>query len=94
MILDVGLGLNRPSTLPLTKLKKLFMVIGELYIGSRPDNITPITQVAMVDCCAYQFLFVVTIIVFMTMKYVIVGIVMEDVEVLLNISATINFTMK
>ena len=67
------------------------IVIREVYIGSRPDTITPITQVTMVDCCVYLLLIVVFMKLFTTTKYVISGVMTEDLDLGLKRPATITF---
>ena len=65
------------------------MVMGEVKIGFRPDNIPPIIQVILVDCCVYLLLIVVFAKVFMTMKEMIVSMMMEDVDLGLKIPTTL-----
>ena len=67
------------------------IVIREVYIGSRPDTITPITQVTMVDCCVYLLIIVVFMKLFTTTKYVISGVMTEDLDLGLKRPATITF---
>ena len=67
------------------------MVIREVYIGSRSDTITTITQVTMVDFCVYLLLIVVFMKLFTTTKYVIAGVMTEDLDLGLKRPATINF---
>ena len=67
------------------------IVIREVYIGSRPDTITPITQVTMVDCCVYLLLIVFFMKLFTTTKYVISGVMTEDLDLGLKRPATITF---
>ena len=93
MVEDVDLGLKRPSTFLLKIREKLLVVMGEVDIGTIPATITPINQVTMVDFCVYLALLTMLMVVFVKMKGVIVGVVVQDVEVGLDISASINFTM-
>ena len=67
------------------------MVIGDVDIGTIPDTLPPITQVSILDCCVYLVLISIFMIVFMKIKEVIVGVMVQDVEVCLNISATLPF---
>ena len=92
MIAEVDIGLKRPATFPLTKLDKLLVVIGEVNMGTRPATLPPINQATMVDCCVYLVLLVILMIVFIKTKYVIVGVILQDVEVGLKRSATLHFT--
>ena len=63
-------------------------------IGTRIDNLTTITQVYMVDFSIYLVLLFMLVIVFMKTKEFILGEMVKDVEVSLNRSATLPFTMK
>ena len=69
------------------------MVIGEVYIGSIPDTITTITQFTMVYCCVYLVLLAMYMIVFVKVKVVIVGVMLQDVKVGIKILSTRAFTM-
>ena len=53
----------------------------------------PITPVSMVDCYVYLILLAMLIIVFMKTKEKIVGVMVQDVEVGTNRSATLIFTI-
>ena len=90
---DMNLGIKMPDTLPLEILDNKLTVIGEVNIGTVPATITPITQLTMVDSCVYLLLLVMLMIVYMRMKGVIVGVMMEDADVGLNISAILPFTI-
>ena len=48
MMLGVGLGLKISATFPLIMKEKMFMVMGELYIGPRPATITPKEEILWV----------------------------------------------
>ena len=69
------------------------MVIVEVNIGLIPSNITPITQVIMVDYCIYLLLLDVFMKVFMEMKEMILVVIMEDMDLGLKIPANITFTI-
>ena len=60
------------------------MVIGEVDIGTIPSTLIPTTQATMVDCCVYLLIIFMSVIVFMTIVEVVVGVIMEYVEVGLN----------
>ena len=90
---DVDLGLKRPEPFTIETLDKLLVVMGEVYICTIPTTITPITQATMLYCCVYLALLVMLMIVFMKMTEVIVGVMVQDLEVCLKRSANINFTM-
>ena len=47
---DVNLGLKRPATLTLSMVNEVLMVMGEVDIGIRPDDLPPIPHVGVVDC--------------------------------------------
>ena len=42
-------GLKRSADTPFTMMDKLLMVMGEMDLGLRPDPLTPIIQVCLVD---------------------------------------------
>ena len=65
----------------------------EMYEGPRPAIISPITQVNILDCFVYLVLFVMWMIVFIKMKEVTVWAMVQDVEVGINRSATLPFTI-
>ena len=92
MMEDMEKYLKKPATFTLAKLEKMLVVIGEVDIGPIPSTITPITQVAMVYFCVYLVLLVMLMIVFTKIKDVIVGVMVQYVEVGLKISATIPLT--
>ena len=94
MMAGVDLGQKRPAAFTLAIWDKLLVVLGEVDIGPRPDPIPPITPVAMVDFCVYLVLLAILMTLFMKMREVIVGVMVQDVEVGLNISCTILFTIK
>ena len=50
MFIDVDLGHKRPDTITLLIRKHDLMLKGEVDIGLRLDNITPITKLNMVYC--------------------------------------------
>ena len=88
----MDIGLMRPDTLPLTIVKTLLMVVGEVDMCPIPSTIPPMTQVTMVDCCVYLLIFVLFMKLVTTMKEVIVGVMMENVELGLKRPATITLT--
>ena len=45
---DVGVGLNISENIMFTMMEKLFMFMGEVYLGFRPDPLSPIIQVLLV----------------------------------------------
>ena len=91
MVSDLDLGLKRPDNFPLAIWEKLLVVNKDLDIGTRPDNITPITQVTMVDFCVYLFHIAMWIIVFIKMKNVMAGVMVKDRGLDLKRSATLTF---
>ena len=93
MMVDVDIGLKMPSIFPLTVWDKLLVVIGEMDIGPTPPTLPPITQVIIVDCYIYLVLIAMMMILLVKMKEVIVGVVVQDVEVGLKISSTITFSI-
>ena len=93
MMADVDIGLKIPATFPLVIWYKPLVVMGEVGIGTIPDTLPPITKVTMVYCCVYLVLITMLMVVFMKMKEVIVGVIVQDVKVGLNISATLPFKM-
>ena len=64
MMTDVDIGLNKPSTIPIEICKKMLTMIGDVDIGPRPENLSSITHVTMVDCCVHLLILVVSMIVF------------------------------
>ena len=50
VLVDVGLGHNRPATLPLAIGEKELMLNGEVDIGLIPSTIPPITKLNVVYC--------------------------------------------
>ena len=78
----MDIGLKIPSTYTLEIREKLLVVMVYLYIGTILATILPITQVKMVYCSVYQ-----------NLKEEIVRVMMKDVEVGLNRSSTLPFTM-
>ena len=93
IMVDVDLGIKILATIILAIWEKLLMVMGEVDIGTRPDTLPPITQMIMVYCCIYLLIIVVTMIVFINIQCVIVGVIMEEVGVGLKRSSTSPFTM-
>ena len=81
IMVDIDIGIKMPDTSPLGILEKMLMALEEVDICSRPVTLPPISQVTMLYFCLYMLLLVVSMIVFMEMKEVILGLVMEDVEV-------------
>ena len=69
------------------------MLTGEVYIGTRTATLPPIAHMTMVYFCIYLVLLVMFMKFFMPMKHVILGVVMEDVELGHNRPSTINFTI-
>ena len=67
------------------------MVVVEVYICPRPSTFPPITQVFMVYVGVYLVLLVMLMILFMKKKEVIVGVMVQDLEVGLKRSATLTF---
>ena len=93
MMIDVYLGLKITATFPLVIWDRLLVVMVDVDIGPRPATLPPITQVTMAYCCVYLVLLAMWMILFIKMKVVIVVVMVQDVEVGLNISATLLFTM-
>ena len=50
IMVDVDIGINIPATITFAFVEQDLMLTGEVGIGLRPATITPITQVAVVDC--------------------------------------------
>ena len=92
MMEDLDLGLKRPANLLFTVVEQELMVMGDLDIGLRPDNIPPITHKIMLDWFVYLFLLDVSKKLFMEMEEVIVLMIMEDVYLGLNRPDTLPFT--
>ena len=90
---DVNLGLKIRATFALEIREKMLVVMIEVDIGPRPATLPPITQVNMLNYCIYLFILAIWIILFTNMKNVILGVMVQDVEVGHNRSATIHFTM-
>ena len=67
------------------------MMIGEVYIGLGPANITPITHVTMLDCCVYMLRLIMLMYLFMATKDAILVVIMEEVDLSLNRPDTITF---
>ena len=59
----------------------------------RQPPLPTITQVAILDFCLYPLILVVSMIVFIPMQEVILGVMTEDVEVVLNKSSTLTYKM-
>ena len=57
-VLEVDIGLKRPSTIPLVTVEKYLMLTGDVDIGLRPSTLPPITQVSEADCQVYNCLLV------------------------------------
>ena len=93
MMADVGFCFNRTATLSIIILEKMLMVNEEVDIGTRPDTLPTTTQVTMLDCYVYLLLLVVFTKVFMTMKDVIPGLMMEDVALFHKRPVTLTFTI-
>ena len=90
---DVDLGLKIRATFSLAQLEKLLVVVVEVYICPRPSTFPPITQVFMVYVGVYLVLLVMLMILFMKKKEVIVGVMVQDLEVGLKRSANTTLTM-
>ena len=82
MMVDVDLDLKIPETSPLAIWEEMLVEMVEVDIGPIPATLPPITQVTMVDCLVY-----------LNLKDDILGVMVQDVEVGLKISATLTFTM-
>ena len=74
MVKDADFGIKRTATLPLAIMDKLLVVFGEDDTVPIPANLTPITQVNMVDYFTYLFLLVVFMKFFKTKKQLILGV--------------------
>ena len=61
--------------------------------GPSPSTITPITQVTMLYCCVYLLILIVLMILLMKMQEVVVRFMTEGVEVDLQRSSNLPFTM-
>ena len=81
MVKDADFGIKRTATLPLAIMDKLLVVFGEDDTVPIPANLTPITQVNMVDCFLYLVLLAIWMILFMKMKQLVVGVMVENLEV-------------
>ena len=93
MMSYMGLGINRSANFTLSIWGKLLVMMGEADIGPIPATITTITQATMLYCCIYLVLIGTWMIVFMKMKEVTVGVMVKDVDVGINISATLHSTI-
>ena len=80
MMEEGDLGLNIPETLSLRISEKVLMVMGEVDIGLRPEIITPIMQLNVVDFCVYLLLLTSFKKTFMVIKEIIVVATIEDVD--------------
>ena len=77
----MDLGLKRSATFPLAIWDKLLVVMVEVDIGLIPATLPPITQVIMVYCCVYLVIIAICMMVFIKMKHLIVGVMVQDMEV-------------
>ena len=93
VIVDIYLVLNIPSTLHIAISEKLLVVIEEVYICPKSATLPPITQVTMVDFFIYLLLLIVFIKFFMTMNYVILGVIIKCVKAGLKIPDKLPFTI-
>ena len=64
---EAELGLKRPATLTLSMVNEVLMVMGEVDIGIRPDDLPPITHVGVVYCWFNLVLLVLLTKMFMVM---------------------------
>ena len=78
-MVDVDIGIKRPANLPLDIQEKLLVVMANVDIYPIPSTLLPIYQVNMVYSCFYLVLLDVFMKVFMKIKQVIVGVMVEDV---------------
>ena len=69
------------------------MVMVDIDIGPIPATLPPITQFTMVYCCVHLVLLAMWMIVFVKVKVVIVGVMLQDVKVGIKILSTRAFTM-
>ena len=92
-MVDVDIGIKRTANLPLSIREKLLVVMANVDIYPIPSTLNPIAQVTIVDCCIYLVLIDMWMVAFMKMKEVIVGMMVQDLEVCLNISVTLPFAI-
>ena len=85
----LDLAIKRPATLLFSIMEKMFVVMGEVNVGPRPANISPIAQVILVDVCVYLLLLFVFTKLFMSTKYVMVVVTTKDVDLGSKRTATI-----
>ena len=69
------------------------MVMVEMEIGLRPATLLPITQVTMVDFWFCMLLLIIFMKVFIVTKIVIIVVMMEVVNSVIKIPATLTFTI-
>ena len=58
IMVEVDIGIKIPATITFAFVEQDLMLTGEVGIGLRPATITPITQVAVVDCQLYYIILV------------------------------------
>ena len=68
-MVEVELGLKRPAIIPLIIVDQELVLTVEVDIGIRPATLTPIEQVAVVNCLVENFLLVLLTKLFMVMRY-------------------------
>ena len=81
-MVEVDLGLKRPSTINIAIMDQELVLRGEVKIGLTPANYPPITQVAILGYLVYQLL--------MVPRGMLEVLMMADAYLGLNIPATIN----
>ena len=92
-MVHVDIGIKIPANFTLAIHEKILLAMGEVDIGPRPATIPPITHVNMIDCCIYLVLLAMWMIVSMKIKEVIVGLMVQDLELGFKISDTLPFTI-
>ena len=87
----LDLAIKRPATLLFSIMEKMFVVMGEVNVGPRPANISPIIQMTIIYCWIYLLLLVLFMNFFMVTKEVIILVIMEDMDLDIKIPDTILF---
>ena len=99
MLIELDIGHKRPSTLPIVMEEQSLMLKVEMNIGLIPVTITPVTKVSVLYC---WFLLEILLLLMGELdigtspatilpKEEIVGVTVQDMEVVLNISTTHHF---